>query len=929
MRPAAIPALPATATLRRQPRAPDMVIDWNAWRRGWRGAKRRGQQIEGPCPITGEGDNACHVNLQDDFAGCRKCGNGSGRLTGDQLLEHARAAGAVEVDLGAAASAQWESWTWITADGRERRQFRLPDGAKKWQTKGGPHPKPADLMYLPAGVPTGPGTVVYVCEGGSDADATVRLGLRAIGRTNARPSAESLGRLDSEALYRVWPDVDDDQAGFKQAVAWATAATHAGLSVEMIDPLKLRPDAPSGYDARNWIEELPDGATADTAESRISAAVVDVETIRARIPSIPSKAPAPELVKWTPGGQPVPIPRQHVELCDSEEAVAILVASLAGGRLRHDADSREWLIFTAPAGWMPVQAAVVEEHLTDCARASIGTERAGKVSMSPKTAGRRHVGRAVAGLLTGRVEIASRSVDWDAVPNVIGLPSGALLDVFTGHRRPSSVGELVRRRVPVEPATDSEFRASRFRAVLEHVIPDGAEREYLQRRLGAALADREGMDDLLWLFGPPGSGKGTFSVSLKATFGDYAGGVPINELLRGRNKGHSAWLARLAGRRLLFADDVPVGHQLDDSTINRLLGSEITAQHMRCAPFDFRLNAPILATSNAPPQIATLNVRRLKPIQCGESVTVGDPAVRASMSTPAEIAACLRWLIDGARLWRTDGCPSPDTCRERAADAAAESPVAAFTVQFDPGVRYRPEDVYRAWCEFKRGLGHRHVDSQTALTGMLKAAGWQTKKSNSVRYLIAPFQIDKGSGRVGFPIDRTYADRTYEGTTENPTLPDPAPAGETPANTSEQPSDFPAFGLGRADGADQSAGGGGEVAENSDRPPPAPAAPNHQPTPAELEARWLVHQMEKLLADPVAPLPDRCYLCGIQPPVMDPATGERALVETQHAGRLCHRCCANYNTMLRLTPPGTSDAELHAEWRSAATRCIDRDRGES
>ena len=156
----------------------------------------------------------------------RKCGDGSGKLTAAQLVEHARAAGAVDAVL----TGRWESWTWTTTSGRERKQFRTPDGPKVWQTKGGPHPGPADLMFLPAGVPPAPGPV-YACEGATDALAVQRLGLSAVGRNNARPSAASLARLDRGASYRVWPDVDDDQAGYRQAVSWAAAATAASAAV--------------------------------------------------------------------------------------------------------------------------------------------------------------------------------------------------------------------------------------------------------------------------------------------------------------------------------------------------------------------------------------------------------------------------------------------------------------------------------------------------------------------------------------------------------------------------------------------------------------------------------------------------------------------------------------------------------------------------
>ena len=159
----------------------------------------------------------------------------------------------------------------------------------------------------------------------------------------------------------------------------------------------------------------------------------DIDLVRqlcnTKLPKRPAHVEAP------PGS---PVPRGFVEACDSEEAVAIMVASRAGGRLRHVAESGEWLIFAAPAGWAPVAAAVIEETLTDCARANIGhVEKKTGFLPRPSSSGRRSVGRNIAGLLTGRVEVASKSADWDAAPNMIMLPDGTLLDLV--HRRAAAV----------------------------------------------------------------------------------------------------------------------------------------------------------------------------------------------------------------------------------------------------------------------------------------------------------------------------------------------------------------------------------------------------------------------------------------------------------------------------------------------------------
>ena len=244
---------------------------------------QHGREHAGCCPVTSAGTTKSWAVPADNVIGCRLCGDGSGRLTGSAFREHAVALGLIDVHLGGGGS--WESWTWTAADGRERRQYRTPDG-KKWARTDPPNtPRPAELLYLPAGVPNAPGPI-YVTEGASDADAVIALGLPAVGRTNARPSADSLARLTRGAVHRIWPDVDDDHAGYRQAVTWYDAATAAGLRCEVIDPLALRPDAPAGFDARDWITGLPAGTDAAGAAARLETAAGDIEIIRAQIPTM-------------------------------------------------------------------------------------------------------------------------------------------------------------------------------------------------------------------------------------------------------------------------------------------------------------------------------------------------------------------------------------------------------------------------------------------------------------------------------------------------------------------------------------------------------------------------------------------------------------------------------------------------------------------
>ena len=699
--------------------------------------------------MTGEGVNACHVNLHNEAAGCRKCGDGSGKLTAAQLVEHASAAGAVEVDLTGGAGRPPE-WWWTTADGRKRRQYRTPDGTKKWAITDPPNnPPPADLMYAPAGVPSG-AAPVYACEGASDTDAVSGLGLSAIGRTNAKPSVASLRRLDRGAVLRVWPD--NDQPGYKQAATWADAATAAGLTVEAIDPLALRPDAPPGYDARDWIGELPDGTTADAAAVLLGAAVVEVKVIRARMRSAPISAPASTKPISPPDAPDAPdalvgiVPRERVRMCDSERQIADLIADHAAGRLVSVFEESAWLAWRDGRGWEPIETPALLATAAAVGRANLGGINAkGLEVWHPATGGRAATAGGVLRILAGLPGILTHAAEWDADAALAGLPNGEILNLATGNRRPAKREDQIRRRLGAMPATDAEYSRSRFAAVLNHCIPDPDARAFLKRRLGAALQNAEGLDHFVCLHGPGGSGKGSLFTAIRAVFGKYESGIPTAEILTGGRRSHSAWKARLQGCRLMTVDDIPIERDLDPGVIKELIGGRLNGvQHMGREFFDLTIHAPILTAGNAPPSVPGMDSgteRRLVPIKCGPPVTNPDPRFRESMATdPAERGACLRWLINGGVEFRAAGCPVPDAAREDAAEVGRAAPIGEFTLQWvarHGAERRLINDIYQAWQAFMVGSG-QHAGAKKTLSTKLVAAGWDRKRIQGMSWLTPP-----------------------------------------------------------------------------------------------------------------------------------------------------------------------------------------------
>ena len=280
-------------------------------------------------------------------------------------------------------------------------------------------------------------------------------------------------------------------------------------------------------------------------------------------------------------------------------------------------------------------------------------------------------------------------------------------------------------------------------------VPDEHEREYLRRRLGLALM-QDGPDDLLWIFGDSGSGKGVVLAALRAAFGSYAAMIPAAEVTAGAARGHAQWRARLNGCRLMMIDDAPP-RDLDTGVLNGLLGSVMSANAMRQTSVDFRVDAPLLCTANRLPRIRANDAgfrRRLKAIQAGEAIPEDDrdPELRRAVTRPVEQAAVVRWLADGARMAsgieggasknkgggasriEGGGCPVPASIRARTGEVERDAPVSEFTELFTAGRTVTSDDLWRAWCEYQSSRGGL-PGGRTTLTNTLRDEyGWKSAK---------------------------------------------------------------------------------------------------------------------------------------------------------------------------------------------------------
>ena len=432
-----------------------------------------------------------------------------------------------------------------------------------------------------------------------------------------------------------------------------------------------------------------------------------------------------------PGMKPIPHPK----------ALGNFLYDHAAGRLAFIPEEKAWLVFREREGWTPVETIKLE-----CAAMEVGAHIVGYYDRekrehvwTPKTGSRLRFAReavhALGGLATAPAHV------WDSERLIVGIPpsdsepAGILHLDGSGEIRPVQVTDRVRRSLSVRPKKDGggdlDMKGGGF---LRNVIPDDAERHWVRGRLAVALRAEKGHDDVIWLYGPADSGKTSFLEMVKALFGSYAAGIPGRVLMQGGDRQHDEWKARLQGCRLMVLDDPP-DEQLNPGQLNQLVGGHNTAKHMRAASKDFKIDAPLLVTSNNEPNFRYRNdgaFRRLVPVQGGPKAAKKDPALRPSLLRPEWQAWLLAWLLD-AMPAGSFTVKRPDSVMDRLNDIGDATPVGEFTKLYeDDGASWIPaHELFRRFQSFMTARGEL-PGGQRTLTGRLKAHGFRYVRRHNV-----------------------------------------------------------------------------------------------------------------------------------------------------------------------------------------------------
>lgn len=329
---------------------------------------------------------------------------------------------------------------------------------------------------------------------------------------------------------------------------------------------------------------------------------------------------------------------------------------------------------------------------------------------------------------------------WDRDSYLLAVHNG-VVNLRTGDLHPHSPEFLITRSAGCR--YDPEAIAPTFEKFLSEVQPDPAVRSYLQRLMGYAATGDAKEQKLFTFHGGGANGKSTFIGIVMEALGEYA--VKANASLlaeqtpdRPRND-----LAALAGARLVSISEIPANLRADAALIKSLTGGDVvTARFLHKEFFQFRpCFTPILDTNHPLVFRERSEAVTRRAVTMPWLVTVvpenRDSHLRDKLLQ--ELPGILAWIVDGARMYYSDGLGSlPQSVDLDANTLSSVDPVAQWLnecTEGDPICRTPSSALYRSFCDWSAHRSDiRHV-SIKEFSRELASKGYQSRKNSVTVWL--------------------------------------------------------------------------------------------------------------------------------------------------------------------------------------------------
>jgi putative DNA primase/helicase len=370
------------------------------------------------------------------------------------------------------------------------------------------------------------------------------------------------------------------------------------------------------------------------------------------------------------------------ELDDSDVAYRATDTGLArqfverwAAELRYCKDLGGWLRYTG-RHWERKADAAVYQRIAETADA-IWSELAEappdhrKILLKFATRADSERGKAAALALARYIAPIPVAADvFDQDPFLFNVANGTL-DLRTGILRPHDAADLLTKLCPI--VYDETATCPRFLEFLHLIFAgDQALVEFIQRAAGYSLTGSLAAQCLFFCWGTGCNGKTTLLNVLHAIAADYGRVAMPTLLMFQQHDPHPTEVADLFGARLVSSVETERDRRLAETKIKWLTGNErkLTGRFMHRDAFEFTPSHKFWLLGNYKPVVqgqdpAIWRRLHLIPFTVNLKERLGDALIEDFDATlVAEYPGILRWLVEGAVAWHTEGLKPPSVVQQ-------------------------------------------------------------------------------------------------------------------------------------------------------------------------------------------------------------------------------------------------------------------------
>ena len=268
----------------------------------------------------------------------------------------------------------------------------------------------------------------------------------------------------------------------------------------------------------------------------------------------------------------------------------------------------------------------------------------------------------------GTIPIESREA-FDQIDYILNVKNGTI-DLRTGELMEHSPRFMCSKMVPIEYDPNETCVPEKFRRYMSDWICDEEVEEYVRLLLGYSLSGYTTEQQIYFLLGIGNDGKSTMMQIISEIMGDYACNAQPETFMAGTRSSQNASsdIARLAGYRLVYAEEATEGKKLDEGLVKQMTGSSaLTARGLHEKEFTFVPRFKIWMPTNYKPVIRGTDKgiwRRVILVNFPHSLTLEEVDKMLVFKLREEYPIILSWLVKACVEWYNNyletGIPVPE-----------------------------------------------------------------------------------------------------------------------------------------------------------------------------------------------------------------------------------------------------------------------------